>query len=229
MNGWETAAIGGAFWYGILTAVSPCLLATTVTAISYIARRVDKPKYVLLSGLSYTCAQALTYVILAMIIVQGLLSIPAVATALRTHILDLIGPLLIVTAVFLLELIQPRPGAGRLKKWAQAHADGGGIWFAALLGILFALSFCPTTAALFFSGLIPLALAQESPLLLPLAYALGVALPVCLFGLIIALAANQVGRAYKRVAHMEKHARRVTGIIFLAVGIYFTLKFTLAP
>lgn len=220
-------AAGGAFWLGVLTAISPCLMATNVTAISFIARRVTRPKYVVLSGLFYTAGQALAFVLLAMLLVTSLLSVPLVSHWLQKYMFRLLGPILILAAVFLLELIDVQFGSGRMKAWVQGRAETGGLWVAALLGIVFAMSFCPTTAALFFGSLIPLAIAHESSVFLPLMFAVGAALPVLAFGLIIALAAHRVGRVFERMGRIEFWARRATGGIFLVVGLWFTLAFTI--
>lgn len=220
-------AAGGAFWLGILTAISPCLMAANVTAITFIARRVDRPKYVLLSGLFYTAGQALAYVLLSMVLVTSLLSVPLVSQWLQKYMLQLLGPILILTAMFLFELLDLQFGAGKLKQHAQKRAETGGLWVAAMLGIVFAMTFCPTTAALFFGSLIPLAVTHESSVLLPLCYAAGVALPVLGFALLIALAANKVGHVFRSVGRGERWARYATGAVFLAVGFYFTLAYTI--
>ena len=225
MSDWFVAA-GSAFWFGVLTSISPCLLATNVTAISFIARRLDKPRYVLISAGFYTVGQALAFVLLAMLIVSTIVSIPLLASLLQKYMFRLLGPLLVVCGMLLLEIVELPPASGRLKGWAQGKFDGG-YWAAALLGIAFAMSFCPTTAALFFGSLIPLSAANNSHLFLPLIYAIGVALPVVIFSLVIALAANRVGALFKRVGQAEAYARRATGLIFLAVGIWFTLEYSL--
>ena len=225
MTEWWAAA-GAAFWLGILTAISPCLMGTNVAAITFIARRVDRLGYVLLSGLFYIVGQALTYVVLAMVLVSGLIAVPVVSHGLQKYMLGLLGPILILAGIFMLELLSVRFGDSRVKAWAQGRADSGGVWVAALLGVVFGMSFCPTTAALYFGGLIPLAVGQGSRVLLPSIYAMGVAVPVLLFGLVIAFAANKVGKAFAEVRRVEWWARRVTGVLFLVIGIYFTLDFT---
>ena len=220
-------AAGGAFWLGVLTAISPCLMATNVAAITFIARRVDEPKYALLSGLFYVGGQALAYVLLSMLLVTSLLSVPLVSQWLQEHMLALLGPIMIVASMFLLELLDVQLGGGKMKQWVQERTGTYGLWAAALLGIVFAMSFCPTTAALFFGSLIPLAVTHESTVLLPLFYAVGVALPVLAFGVLIAFAANKVGRVFERVGRIERWARYATGGIFLATGVYFTLAYTI--
>jgi cytochrome c-type biogenesis protein len=220
-------AIGAAFWLGFLTAISPCLMATNVAAITFIARKVNNTRYALLSGLFYIGGQALAYVLMSMLIVTSLLSKPLVSLWLQDYMTRLLGPILIITALFLLELLTFHFGSGRLKQEAQQRAEKGGLWVASLLGIVFAMSFCPTTAALFFGSLIPLAITHESSVVLPLIYALGVAVPVLIFALLITLASHRVGQLFQRVQHAERWARFATGGIFLAIGFYFTLAYTL--
>lgn len=226
MTAW-IPALAGAFWFGVLTAISPCLLATNVTAISFIARRVDKPKYVLISGLCYTFGQALAFVLLAALLVTSLVSVPVVSLWLQKYMFRLLGPLLIVVAMFLFKLIDVPVTGGRWQEAIRARAGTGGLWAAALLGILFAMSFCPTTAALFFGSLIPLAITHQSTVMLPLAYALGVAVPVLIFAVLVAVATHKVGQIFTRVQHLERYARVLTGAIFFVTGVFFTLAYTL--
>jgi cytochrome c biogenesis protein CcdA len=202
-------------------------MATNVAAITFIAHRLSRLRYVLLSGMFYTIGQALAYVILGMILVSSLGSGPLISHWLQKYMIRLLGPILILGAIFLLELIEVQFGRGRLKQWGQKWASTGGLGGTAILGVIFGMSFCPTTAALFFGGLVPLAIKQQSPVLLPFMYAIGVALPVWTFALIIAFAANKVGKIFERVGRAEWWARRATGAIFLALGLWFTLAYTI--
>ncbi|MFA6239312.1 MAG: aromatic aminobenezylarsenical efflux permease ArsG family transporter [Candidatus Hydrogenedentales bacterium] len=220
-------AAGAAFWFGFLTSVSPCLLATNVAAISFLARRMSSLRHVLLSCLAYIAGQALAFVLLAMCIVTSLLSAPLLSHWLQKYMFRMLGPILILCALFLLELVSVQFGSGKLKEWAHKRSNTGGFWIAAVLGIVFAMSFCPTTAALFFFSLLPLAVANESSVFLPAMYALGVALPVMVFSLLIAMTAHRVAQVFAGVGRIERWARFATGGIFLAVGIYFTIAFTL--
>jgi cytochrome c biogenesis protein CcdA len=226
MNEW-TLAIGGAFWFGILTSISPCLMATNVTAITFIARKIEHPRYVALSAAFYILGQSIAFILLAMVLVSSLLTVPVVSHWLQKYMFRLLGPILILAAMFLLELLDIQLGNDRMKQWAQGHAEQGGLGVAALLGIVFAMSFCPTTAALFFGSLLPLAVTHESSFILPLSYSLGVALPVILFALLITLATNRVSQFFEKIGQLERWARSGTGTIFLLVGIWFTLAYTL--
>jgi cytochrome c-type biogenesis protein len=220
-------AAGTALWLGVLTSISPCPLATNIAAVSFLSRRVDAPGKALLSGLAYTAGRTLAYVVLAVIVIAGLLSIPSVSMFLQRHMNQILGPLLIVTAVFLTGWIPiSLPGFGNAATKAQQN-ESGGIVFAGFLGILFGLSFCPVSAALFFGSLIPLSLEQESSIVLPSIYGMGTALPVVLFSLLIAVGSRSIGVAFKALTAVEAWARRITTIVFFAVGLYMTYTYTL--
>lgn len=220
-------ATGAAFWLGFLTAISPCLMATNIAAITFIARKINDPKYALLSGTFYITGQAIAYIILGAVLVSSLLSVPRVSIWLQDSFLRLLGPILILTAMFLFELLSFQIRGSKLKDEVQKKAIDGGLWMSAILGIVFAMSFCPTTAALFFGSLIPLAVTHESNFFLPFIYATGVAIPVFVFALLIVLATNRVGQVFKNVQRVERWARFGTGSIFMLIGIYFTLVYTL--
>jgi len=109
----------------------------------------------------------------------------------------------------------------------QAGVDRAGIWGAGILGLVFALAFCPVSAGLFFGGLLPLAVERSSPLLLPLIYGIGTALPVIVFATLLAAGARRLGAAIDRIQVFERWARHVTAVVFIGVGIYETLRSTL--
>jgi len=220
--------LSGAFWLGILTSISPCPLATNIAAISFIGRKVDRPNYVLWTGTLYTAGRTITYVILGMLLVSSLLSMPVIAHWLQKYMNRLLGPILILVGMVLLEMLRFSTKGTNLGQWCQQRAEKLGLMGALLLGIIFALSFCPVSAALFFGSLVPLSVKHSSCILLPLVYGVGTALPVFVFGVLIALGANSLARAFEKVSQFEIWARRVTGVIFLIIGVYFTLVYTLA-
>ncbi len=217
--------MGSAAWLGILTSISPCPLATNIAAISFIGRRVGNPKAVTVTGLLYALGRSLTYVVLAVVLVSSLLSAPAVSHVLQKYMNKILGPILILVGMLLLELIQINlPGGGASEKMGK-RVEGWGIWGGLALGIVFAMSFCPASAGLYFGSLIPLSVKYESRVLLPLLFGVGTALPVFAFAILIALGTQAVGRAFAKITQFEWWARRVTGVIFLVVGMYFCLTF----
>ena len=217
--------VGSALWLGILTSISPCPLATNIAAISYIGRKVGNSRQVFLTGLLYTVGRTLAYLVLAFVFVASVLSVPQISLFLQKYMHLALGPLLIVVGMFLLGLIQLDMGGGGMGEGLQKRVDAMGIWGALLLGIVFALTFCPTSAALFFGSLIPLSLKVNSSVTLPVVYGVGTALPVMVFAVLLATSAQSVGKAYNVLAKIEWWARMLTGGIFILVGIYFSLKY----
>lgn len=218
-------ALGGALWLGLLTAISPCPLATNVAAISYLGKRVDRPALVLSGGLVYTLGRTVSYVLVALLVVQGLLSLSAVSRFLQQTLNLALGPLLVLVGLLLLDVI-PWPwvgGGSGLFERLQRRADSLGLWGAGLLGLAFALAFCPVSAALFFGSLVPLAVKHQSPLLLPSVYGIGTAVPVVVFSFLLAFAANRISRAFDVLTVLERWMRRLTAIVFILVGGYYCL------
>jgi len=218
-------AITSALWLGILTSISPCPMTTNIAAISFIRRRLDNPRQVLFAGLLYTLGRMLTYIVLAALIVSSLMSVSGISLWLQTYMNKLMGPALILVGMVLLELIN-LPTIGSVSgERMKNRAESLGIWGAALLGIVFALTFCPISAALYFGSLLPLAVNSSSAVLLPSLYGIGTALPVSFFALLIAFGARSLGKAFDRLRQVELWARRITGAIFILAGIYYCLAY----
>ena len=218
-------ATASAFWLGILTSISPCPLATNIAAISFVGRRVDSPFRVFLTGLLYTGGRMLTYLVLAVLLVSGLLWAPSVSHLLQKYMNKVLGPLLILVGMILLELIQIKFSGSGVSEKMQKRIQAMGMWGALPLGVVFALSFCPVSAGLFFGGLIPVALQYESGFIIPSAYGLATGLPVLVFAVLIALGTKRVGQTYNKLVAFERWARRITGVIFIGVGVYHSLAY----
>lgn len=217
--------IVSAAWLGILTAISPCPLATNVAAISFIGRRVGSPRAVLATGLLYALGRSLVYVVLGALLVSSLLSAPVVSNLLMKYMNKLLGPMLILVGMVLVGLIQFNPAGSRLGEKVGGRVETWGVWSGLALGMVFALSFCPASAALFFGSLVPLAVKSQSPVLLPTVYGAGTALPVLVFAILIVAGTRAVGQAFNRITQFERWARRVTGVIFIGIGVYFSLTY----
>jgi cytochrome c biogenesis protein CcdA len=217
------AALAGALWYGVLTAISPCPLATNLAAVSFIGQQVQHRRVALLSSLLYACGRSLAYVAVAAILAAGLSSIPTVSLALQKYLMLFMGPLLIVLGLFLLGWLGSSRGvtfggAALHQRLAKAGPVG-----ALVLGVLFALSFCPLSAALFFGRLIPVSLEHGSAFLLPVVFGVGSALPVIVFAVVLATAAHYVGKTYDAMRKVGAVARVGTGAVFIGVGVYLSL------
>lgn len=216
------AALGSAAWLGILTSISPCPLASNVAAVSFVGKHVASPTRALLAGISYALGRALTYVLVGMLVVSSVLSIPGVSWFLQSRVNQVLGPLLIVIGVAMLGWLRLPASPWRPGGAIEKHAARGGIGGAGLLGILFALSFCPISAGLFFGALIPLAIGADSRVLLPAVYGIGTGLPVLVFAVLITLGAHWIGRAFHVLTAIDRLARPATGIVFILAGLYLT-------
>jgi cytochrome c-type biogenesis protein len=214
--------IFSAFWLGILTSISPCPLATNIAAISFVARNLGSSRKVVWSGLLYAAGRMLTYVAIAVLAVASLLSLPEVSFFLETNMHKIIGPLLIVVGIVLLAPFSF--SASLVHSFVQEKAGKWGLWGSGLLGIVFALTFCPLSAALFFGSLIPLAIDGKSAVLMPSIYGLGTALPVVAFALVMAFSIKSIGKVFDKLTQIEKWMRKLTAVTFIGAGIYLLAK-----
>lgn len=216
-----------ALWMGLLTSVSPCPLAANIAAMSYVGREIGSRRRTLLAGLLYTLGRAFAYTALAALLVGGLLSIPEVALFLQAHRNRILGPLLIAVGVVLLEWVR-LPGFGsQLYDRTGERLVKAGLLGALPLGVILALAFCPVSAGLFFGGLIPLALDHRSSLWLPALCGLGTGLPVVVFAVLVSAGLAWVGSAFHRLQAVERWARRLTAVVVILVGLYYTWSFTI--
>lgn len=213
-----------AFWLGVLTSISPCPLATNVAAISFVARNLGSSQKVLWSGVLYSVGRMLVYIVIAVLAVASLLSLPEVSFFLETNMHKIIGPLLIIVGIILLDLLPISFSTSFLSNSLQDRAGRWGIWGSGLLGVVFALSFCPLSAALFFGSLIPLAVDGKSAVLMPSAFGIGTALPVVVLALVIAFGVKSLGKFFDRLTQLEKWVRKATAFIFIAAGLYLLLQ-----
>jgi cytochrome c biogenesis protein CcdA len=214
-----------AIWLGILTSVSPCPLATNIAAVSFISHRITQRNIVFLSGIFYTLGRSLTYIILGILIVKTLVDVPIMSDFLQRYANKFLGIILILVGMVMLDLLKiplsfPSVSEDTAKKLIEKGQVGS-----LLLGILFALAFCPVSAALFFGGLIPIAIKAQSGIWLPLIYGIGTGLPVLLFAFLVAAGTGYINNLYYRITRIEFYTKKVTGIIFIVVGIYYTFAY----
>jgi len=218
-----------ALWLGVLTSISPCPLATNVAAVSFLSRKINHPGAVLRSGLAYTLGRMAAYMLLGVLIVYSLVSVPLVANFLQKYMNRLLGPVLIVAGLFLLGVLRLNISGLSLSSQKQGELAGAGSAGSFALGGLFALSFCPISAALFFGSLIPLAVSNPFGVTLPLVYGIGTGLPVLVFAVGVALGVRSMTHWFNKLAKAEIHMRRATGIIFIIVGVYYVWAYIVSP
>jgi len=210
-----------ALWLGILTSLSPCPLAMNIAAISFLSKKIINPKEVFILGVAYTIGRMLAYALLGLIIISSLLSVPILASILQKYINKVFGPLLIITGLVLLDILKINIPKLTFSNKLQERLADSGIGGAFVLGFIFALVFCPVSAALFFGSLIPLALKSNLGFILPFIYGIGTGLPVLLFAVGLALGVTSLNCWFNRTKQLEYYTRKITGIIFVLVGFYY--------
>ncbi len=213
-----------AFLLGLLTALSPCPLATNIAAIGFIGKEMEDRKRVFRNGLLYTLGRILAYTLLGFVLILILKegsSMFGIQKTIGTWGERVLGPALLVIGLFMLfgdRLNLPQFG---FKGNAEGLARKGG-WGALLIGILFALAFCPTSGVLYFGMLIPLSATTTAGYLLPAVSAIATALPVLVVAWILAFSVQQMGRFYGRMRTVQRWMNLFVGMLFIGIGIYYS-------
>jgi len=211
-----------AFVLGLMTAISPCPLATNITAIGFISKDVEDSKKVFINGLVYTLGRAISYTLLALIIFIGADQLK-LSGLFQQYGEKVIGPLLIVIGLFMLDLIKIKfPGISGLTKRFREKGTNN-YWEVLLLGIIFALAFCPYSGVLYFGMLIPMTISSASGLYLPIVFAIATGIPVIIFAWLLANTVSGVGKLYNSIKIFEIWFRRIISLVFVGVGIYYVV------
>lgn len=209
-----------AFILGLMTAISPCPMATNITAIAFISKDIENKKKVFINGLIYTLGRSVTYTTIGLIFYFGASKFK-VGGFLNQFGEKALGPILIVIGLFMLDIIKIKiPGLGKLNEKMEKKSKNG-FWGILLLGMVFALGFCPYSGVLYFGTLIPMTITSASGLYLPIVFALGTGLPVIIFAWIIAFTISGVGTMYNKIKVFELWFKRVVSVLFILVGIYY--------
>jgi cytochrome c biogenesis protein CcdA len=213
-----------AFILGLMTAISPCPLATNISAIGFISRDIENRRRVFIKGLVYTLGRAVAYTGLGVILFFG---------ASKMHITmlfqgwgeKLLGPILIIIGLLMLDFIKLKfPGFSGLTEKMGEHSKRS-YWGTLLLGMVFAMAFCPYSGVLYFAMLIPMTITSISGLYLPVVFAIATGLPVIIFAWLLAYAVGNVGKLYNHIKTFELWFRRVVAVFFILVGIYYIAVF----
>lgn len=216
-----------AFLLGLLTAVSPCPLATNITAIGFIGKNIDNRNAMFANGLLYTLGRVIAYAALGGVLIAVLRAgadVFAIQDAVSRWGEVLIGPALVLIGLFMLfgnRLPLPKFGFSAGAKTERLR----GAWGSVLLGMLFAMAFCPTSGLLYFGMLIPMSAAESTGYLLPVVYAVATGLPVVIVAWVLAYSVASVGKFYGRMQAFQKWFNCVVALAFIAVGIYYLLLY----
>jgi cytochrome c biogenesis protein CcdA len=210
---------------GLMTAISPCPLATNITAIGFISRDLENRRKIFYNGLWYTLGRAFSYTTIGLILFFGASKFQ-VARIFQSNGEKFLGPLLILVGILMLDFITIKfPGFNKLSSRMENPERKNNWWSAFILGVVFALAFCPYSGVLYFGMLIPLTISSASGLFLPFVFAVATGLPVIIVAYLLAFSISSIGGFYNKVKYFEKWFRRVVSVIFILVGFYYVYIF----
>lgn len=207
---------------GLMTAISPCPLATNITAIGFISKDLKNRNRVFANGVFYTLGRAISYTILPLIIYFGADQLKF-SGFFQRYGEKVLGPLLIIIGLLMLDVIKMKfPGLGGLTSKMENKTKWG-YFDSVILGMIFALAFCPYSGVLYFGILVPMTISSASGLYLPLVFALATGIPVILFSWLLAYSVSSIGGIYSKMKNFEIWFRRLVAVLFIGVGVYYIL------
>ena len=222
----STAPALTAFLLGLITAISPCPLATNIAAIGYIGKEMENRKWIFINGLLYTFGRILAYTILGIVVISILregASIFGVQKFVAKYGEMIIGPALLLIGLYMLFGHKLRlPSFGFSGKGGEKIAKNGS-WGAFLLGVLFAMAFCPSSGIFYFGMLIPMSATATGGYFLPIIYAIATSLPVIIIAWVLAFGANQIGTVYGKIQMVQRWLNLIVGVLFVAIGVYYCI------
>jgi cytochrome c biogenesis protein CcdA len=221
----STVPVITALLLGIMSAIGPCTMTTNIAAMAYIGRRLDERRFAVLASLSYAAGRMLALTVLGAFIIGIGLEVPAISNFLQDIGTYVVGPLLVIAGLLMLVADRISFGKGGRIAALSAKISNKGILGAFLMGIFFALAFCPYSALLFFAVMIPLALTVKEGIVLPAAFALGSGLPVIIAGVLLSAGVATASKWAGNIAGVQKYIRIIIALIFIGVGIYLVLKY----
>jgi len=212
-----------AFVLGFMTAISPCPLATNITAVGFISKDIENRSRVFVNGMLYTLGRAISYTGIALIIYLGADQF-RFSGLFQLYGEKILGPLLVIIGLFMLDIFKMKfPGLSGLTSRME-NKSSWGFFDAILLGMIFAMAFCPYSGVLYFGMLVPITVASASGLYLPVVFAIATGIPVIVFAWLLAFSIGSIGGFYNKMKNFETWFRRVIAILFLAVGIYYIIR-----
>ena len=208
---------------GLMAAISPCTLATNITAVGFISKDIENRNRVFINGLLYTLGRAISYTAIALIIYLGADQFKF-SGFFQRYGEKILGPLLVIIGLFMLDAIKIKfPAMSKLTSKMETKTKWG-TFDSILLGMIFALAFCPYSGVLYFGMLVPMTVSSASGLYLPVVFALATGLPVIMFAWLLAFSVGSIGGVYNKVKGFEIWFRRVVAVLFIVVGVYYIFR-----
>ncbi len=212
-----------AFLLGLLTAVSPCPLATNIAAIGFIGKDIENRHRIFWNGLLYTLGRVIAYTILGIVLILILregASLFGIQRFIGKYGEVILGPALIIIGAFMLFGDKLKLPSFGFNGNGEDLARKGGLG-ALLLGMLFAMAFCPTSGVFYFGMLIPMSATATLGYLLPVLFAVATALPVLIVAWILAFSVQHIGSFYGKMQTVQRWMNWMVGGVFVLIGVYY--------
>ena len=220
----STVPIFTALFLGIMSGLGPCTMATNIAAIAYISQRLTNRRFALFASLLYSLGRMVTYTLLGILIIGIGMEVPAIRSFLEDMGTYVLGPLLLIAGILMLLAHKISfGGGGRMAALGKKFADRG-LWGSFIMGVIFALAFCPYSAVLFFAVLMPMSLTVDTGILLPPMFGIGSGFLVMIFGILLMVSVSAVSKWVTNLGKAEKVMRIIMALVFIGVGIYYMVE-----
>jgi len=206
---------------GLLMILDPCTLFTSVAAIGYIDREMQNRRRVLITGIMFVMGKLVTYVLLSIPFFMG-----AATEGIHYFLQEWSEPLL---CLFMLICGISLLIAGHhhhehdhgMSKWLQTVDDKSSWLWAFMLGIFFAIAFCPHRLVYFFT-MIEMAITMEGTTqwLMPIIFGLGTGLPIIILAWIICYGTMTTQTLTEKMHRFEHWFRYACAVLFIGYGLY---------
>ena len=218
------AQILTALLLGFLMILDPCTLFTSIAAIGYIDKEIGNRRKVIANGLMFVLGKLVTYVLVAVPFLMG------ARTDGVQHLLEHWGEPLLAAFMLICGVLLLFSGHHHhehdhgLSKWLKS-ADSRSSWlWSFMLGIFFAIAFCPHRLVYFFTMIdIAITLPASWNWVLPVVFGLGTGLPIMIIAWLVSYSAISVDVLQSRLHGIEKWVRYISAVLFIGFGIYLTV------
>ena len=209
---------------GLLTIIDPCTLFTSIAAIGYIDKQVSNKRRVIVSGTMFVTGKILAYCLLSIPFLMGA-HIDGIQHLLEHYGEPVMALFILFCGVFMLV-------SGHLHhhhdhgffRFIDSHDDRLSWLWALLMGVFFAVAFCPHRL-IYFLTMIDISISQPAAWnwLLPLVFSLGTGLPVMIVALILSYGATSIGNLTASLTKFERWFRYSCAVLFIIAGLYLTI------
>lgn len=214
--------IFGIMGLGMTSAVHPCPLTTHIAIVSFLGSLSQERSRYWYIG-SFILSYCLTLFLITQLIISSASGVASIARFLQSMSVVFLGPFLMIAGMFQLGWL-PWQKSNSFQFWNKLKSDRPRLSVVIGLGSLLAVAFCPATAVLFFTVVIPLIITSELHYVGPCAFALGALLPLIAVAFFLGAGVGLLDRAQSRGRFWGRIFSRIAGGVLMLLGFYVTLR-----